>query len=100
MLQIHETLDFGHLEALFHDKQCVLGGCESPWGGQLKRTLSISCLHLGAGLSSLSGPGTHGASTDSSLLREEGLCLEAQDVPRGPSVEQHGKGRVRSWGIW
>ena len=40
MLQIHETLDFGHLEALFHDKQCVLGGCESPWGGQLKRPLS------------------------------------------------------------
>ena len=83
MLQIHETLDFGHLEALFHDKQCVLGGCESPWGGQLKRTLSISCLHLGAGLSSLSGPGTHGTSTDSSLPRELGTCLKPQDEHRG-----------------
>ena len=74
-------------------------GLRVTWRRKLKGTLA-TCLHLGAGLSSLSGPGTHGASTDSSLLREEGLCLEAQDVPRGPSVEQHGKGRVRSWGIW
>ena len=44
-----------------------------------------TCLHLEAGLSSLSGPGTHGASTDSSLLSEVGSRLELQDVPRGPS---------------
>ena len=74
-------------------------GLTVTWRRKLKGTLA-TCLHLGAGLSSLSGPGTHGASTDSSLLREEGSCLELQDVPRGPSVEQHGKGRVRSWGIW
>ena len=36
-------------------------------------------------MSSLSGPGTHGASTDSSLLSEVGPLLELQDVPRGPS---------------
>ena len=74
-------------------------GLRVTWGGQLKGTLA-TCLHLGADLRSLSGPGTHGASTDSSLLREEGSCLEPQDVPRGPSLEQHGQGRVRSWGIW
>ena len=74
-------------------------GLRVTWGGQLKGTLA-TCLHLGAGLGSLSGPGTHGVSTDSSLLREEGSCLEPQDVPRGPYVELHGKGKVRSWGIW
>ena len=73
-------------------------GLRVTWGGQLKGTLA-TCLHLGAGLRSLSGPGTHGASTDSSLLREEGSCLEPQDVPRGPSPGAAWEGNVRGWGI-
>ena len=68
-------------------------GLRGTWGGQLKATLA-TCLHLGTDLSSLSGPGTHGASTDSSLPRGVGTYLEFQDVPRGlsPRAAWQGEG--------
>ena len=66
-------------------------GLRVTWGGQLKGTLA-TCLHLGAGLGSLSGPGTHGVSTDSSLLREEGSSLEPQDMPGGHLWSSMGRG--------
>jgi hypothetical protein len=68
-------------------------GLGVTWGGQLKATLD-TCLHLGAGLSSLNGPGAHTASTDSSLPRGLGTYLEFQDVPRGlsPRAAWQGEG--------
>ena len=58
-------------------------GVSHPGEGSLRDPCLISWLHLGAGLSSLSGLGTHGASTDSSLPRELGTCLKPQDEHRG-----------------
>ena len=68
-------------------------GLRVTWRRKLKGTLA-TCLHLGAGLSSLSGPGTHGASTDSSLPRGVGTYLEFQDVPGGlsPRAAWQGEG--------